>query len=60
MRNYEIIASIIFNNRNLIISVSYALLNFSSTGSSVILYSDKKYRHYQYTVTTNWPGGIYG
>lgn len=24
------------------------------------MYSDKKYRHHQYTVTTNWPGGIYG
>ncbi|CRK88647.1 CLUMA_CG002394, isoform A [Clunio marinus] len=33
---------------------------FTPKGSSVILYSDKKYRHHQYTVTTNWPGGIYG
>ena len=30
------------------------------TGSSVVLYSDKKYRHHQYTVSVNWPGGIYG
>lgn len=29
-------------------------------GSSIILYSDKAYRHHQYTVTVNWPGGIYG
>jgi len=33
---------------------------FTPKGSSIVLYSDKKYRHYQYTVTTNWPGGIYG
>lgn len=33
---------------------------FTPKGSSVILYSDKMYRHYQYTVTTEWPGGVYG
>ena len=33
---------------------------FSPKGSSVILYSHKKYRHHQYTVTVNWPGGVYG
>lgn len=33
---------------------------FAPKGSSVILYSEKKYRHYQYTVTTEWPGGVYG
>lgn len=33
---------------------------FTPKGSSVILYSDKVYRHYQYTVTTEWPGGVYG
>lgn len=26
----------------------------------MILYSDRKYRHHQYTVTTDWPGGVYG
>lgn len=26
----------------------------------MILYSDKKYRHHQYSVIVNWPGGIYG
>lgn len=25
-----------------------------------MLYSHKKYRHHQYTVTTDWPGGVYG
>lgn len=29
-------------------------------GSSVILYSHPKYRHEQYCITTDWPGGIYG
>lgn len=24
------------------------------------MYSDKKYRHHQYTLTTDWPGGVYG
>ena len=33
---------------------------FTPKGSSVILYSEKVYRHYQYTVTTEWPGGVYG
>lgn len=26
----------------------------------MILYSDKKFRNHQYTVTTDWPGGVYG
>ncbi|CAG9809755.1 unnamed protein product [Chironomus riparius] len=33
---------------------------FTPKGSSLILYSDKAYRQHQYTVTVNWPGGIYG
>lgn len=33
---------------------------YAPKGSSVILYRDKKYRHHQYTITTDWPGGIYG
>ncbi|KAL9919581.1 sphingosine-1-phosphate lyase isoform 1-T4 [Glossina fuscipes fuscipes] len=33
---------------------------FAPKGSSVILYSDKKFRNYQFTVTTDWPGGVYG
>ncbi|XP_015109916.1 sphingosine-1-phosphate lyase [Diachasma alloeum] len=33
---------------------------YAPKGSSVILYRDKKYRHYQFTITTDWPGGIYG
>ncbi|RWS04604.1 sphingosine-1-phosphate lyase 1-like isoform X3, partial [Dinothrombium tinctorium] len=32
---------------------------FAPKGSSVIMYSDKKYRHYQYSVQTDWPGGVY-
>ena len=26
----------------------------------MILYSEPKYRRHQYTVTTDWPGGVYG
>lgn len=33
---------------------------YAPKGSSIILYRNKKYRHKQYTVTTEWPGGIYG
>ncbi|XP_031625160.1 sphingosine-1-phosphate lyase [Contarinia nasturtii] len=33
---------------------------FTPKGCSIILYSDKKYRHHQYTMTTDWPGGVYG
>ncbi|XP_066582338.1 sphingosine-1-phosphate lyase isoform X2 [Prorops nasuta] len=33
---------------------------YAPKGSSIIMYREKKYRHYQYTVTTDWPGGIYG
>lgn len=33
---------------------------FAPKGTSVILYSDRKYRHHQYTVTTDWVGGVYG
>lgn len=33
---------------------------FTPKGSSVILYRNKSLRHFQYTVTTDWPGGVYG
>uniref|UniRef100_A0A673K1A3 sphinganine-1-phosphate aldolase n=1 Tax=Sinocyclocheilus rhinocerous TaxID=307959 RepID=A0A673K1A3_9TELE len=32
---------------------------YAPKGSSVVLYSDKKFRHYQYFVAPNWQGGIY-
>ncbi|XP_045423952.1 sphingosine-1-phosphate lyase 1 isoform X2 [Lemur catta] len=32
---------------------------YAPKGSSVVLYSDKKYRNYQFFVATDWPGGIY-
>ncbi|XP_059928419.1 sphingosine-1-phosphate lyase 1 isoform X2 [Gadus macrocephalus] len=32
---------------------------YAPKGSSVILYSEKKYRHFQYFVAPNWQGGIY-
>uniref|UniRef100_T1P9B9 sphinganine-1-phosphate aldolase n=1 Tax=Musca domestica TaxID=7370 RepID=T1P9B9_MUSDO len=33
---------------------------FAPKGSSLVLYSDVKYLNHQYTVTTDWPGGVYG
>ncbi|XP_049837080.1 sphingosine-1-phosphate lyase isoform X3 [Schistocerca gregaria] len=33
---------------------------FAPKGSSVVLYAEPKYRHHQFTVTTDWPGGVYG
>lgn len=33
---------------------------YAPKGSSLILYREKKYLHEQYTITTEWPGGIYG
>ncbi|EZA59345.1 Sphingosine-1-phosphate lyase [Ooceraea biroi] len=33
---------------------------YAPKGSSLILYRNKNYRHYQYTISTDWPGGIYG
>jgi sphinganine-1-phosphate aldolase len=32
----------------------------SAKGSSVLLFSDEKYRKHQYFVTKYWPGGLYG
>jgi len=33
---------------------------FAPKGSSVIMYRSKALRKYQYSVTTDWPGGVYG
>ncbi|KAJ8733137.1 hypothetical protein PYW08_001435 [Mythimna loreyi] len=33
---------------------------FAPKGTSVVLYRKQEYRHHQYTVTTEWPGGVYG
>ncbi|XP_013184662.2 sphingosine-1-phosphate lyase [Amyelois transitella] len=33
---------------------------YAPKGTSVILYRKPEYRHHQYTVTTEWPGGVYG
>ncbi|XP_051504453.1 sphingosine-1-phosphate lyase 1-like isoform X2 [Myxocyprinus asiaticus] len=32
---------------------------YAPKGSSVVLYCDRKYRHYQYFVAPDWQGGIY-
>nr|XP_014341249.1 PREDICTED: sphingosine-1-phosphate lyase 1 isoform X2 [Latimeria chalumnae] len=36
-----------------------AKYGYAPKGSSVILYSDKKYRRYQFFVVPNWQGGLY-
>ncbi|XP_072939399.1 sphingosine-1-phosphate lyase [Epargyreus clarus] len=33
---------------------------FAPKGTSVILYRKAEFRHHQYTVSTEWPGGVYG
>jgi len=33
---------------------------YAPKGSSVVLYSEPKFRHYQFCVSTDWPGGVYG
>lgn len=33
---------------------------YTPKGSSLVMYRDPKYRRFQYTVTTDWPGGVYG
>ncbi|PAV18522.1 PLP-dependent transferase [Pyrrhoderma noxium] len=33
---------------------------FAPKGSSVIMYRNAELRRYQYYVSTNWPGGVYG
>ncbi|XP_076630200.1 sphingosine-1-phosphate lyase isoform X2 [Colletes latitarsis] len=33
---------------------------YAPKGSSIILYRNKSYRHHQYTISTDWLGGIYG
>ncbi|GFS44530.1 sphingosine-1-phosphate lyase [Nephila pilipes] len=42
------------------ISVDTHKYAYAPKGTSVILYKDKIHRHYQFSVTTDWPGGIYG
>ena len=37
----------------------YLQYGFAPKGSSVLLYSDKEYRKYQWFVQPDWPGGIY-
>jgi sphinganine-1-phosphate aldolase len=32
---------------------------YAPKGTSVLLYNDKKYIHQQYSIQTDWPGGIY-
>ena len=32
---------------------------YAPKGTSIIMYSEPKYRHHQFFVATEWPGGIY-
>lgn len=41
------------------LSASPPQYGYAPKGSSVVLYSDKKYRSYQFFVDTDWQGGIY-
>lgn len=60
---FEAWGSFKFNLKNIFIFTSLSFpfqYGFSPKGCSVILYSNKIYRNHQYTVTTDWPGGVYG
>ncbi len=41
------------------LSVDVHKYGYAAKGASVILYRDKDFRKYQYTITTDWSGGIY-
>jgi glutamate/tyrosine decarboxylase-like PLP-dependent enzyme len=41
------------------ISVDTHKFGYAAKGTSVILYRDREFRHYQYYTTTEWPGGLY-
>lgn len=41
------------------LSASAPQYGYAPKGSSVLLYSDKKYRSHQFFVATDWQGGIY-
>ncbi|KAF2400237.1 sphingosine-1-phosphate lyase-like protein [Trichodelitschia bisporula] len=42
------------------ISVDTHKYGFAPKGNSTVLYRDSSLRQYQYFVTPNWPGGVYG
>lgn len=33
---------------------------YAPKGSSIVMYRNKKLRHHQFVISTDWPGGIYG
>lgn len=41
------------------ISVDTHKYGYANKGSSVVLYRGKNLRHYQYYISTDWPGGLY-
>lgn len=40
-------------------SVDTHKYGYAAKGTSVVLYRDESYRHYQYYTSTEWPGGLY-
>lgn len=42
------------------ISVDTHKYGFAPKGNSTVLYREKKLRSYQYFITPDWPGGVYG
>jgi hypothetical protein len=52
---------IINSNSIIIVLTGYIFLQygFAPKGSSVLLFNDIKFKHHQYFVTPDWPGGLY-
>ena len=42
------------------ISADIHKYGYAPKGTSVLMYSHKKYLHHQYFISTDWPGGVYG
>lgn len=42
------------------LSIDTHKYGFAPKGSSIILYSERQYRHHQYYASLSWPGGLYG
>lgn len=61
MSNNNILYSIVYMIL-MLISIDFPLFQYgyAPKGTSVVLYRRPEYRHHQYTVTTEWPGGVYG
>lgn len=56
---YFFVFILVVHDLNPIVLLLALQYGYAPKGSSVILYSDKKYRHYQFFVAPDWQGGIY-